>query len=162
MATYTPDQYQRKMRAMAKELTKAARKSAHDAAMFMVRTAKGMAPIKSGALREGIRSDPVTGSEYEVSCTVPDEFPYPFWVNRTAPYRTLHFGAKGGWIPAHKSFSGRSVRVFPPNSNIVYGDGSHRNTGTPRFWYLATLRTYDLFGRITRLNVQKALRVRVI
>lgn len=142
MATYTIDQYQRKMRGMAKQLQKAAKKSARDAAQFMANTARGMAPIKSGELRQGIVAKPIKDAEYEVSSTVPKDFPYNLWINQTAPYRTIH-----PWWNARQS--------------TVYGDGSHINTGTPRFWHLATLRTYNLFGKIARKNIQKALRVTI-
>lgn len=142
MATYTIDQYQKKMRNMAKNLRKAAKKSSNAAAQFMVATARGMAPAKTGNLRRGIQAKPIKGTEWQVMSTVPKAFPYQFWVNQTAPHRT-----KLMWWN----------RYAP----TVYGDGSHNITGTPRFWHFATLRTVNLFGRVTRKNVQKVLKVRV-
>jgi len=142
MGTYTLDAYQKKMRGMARQLRNAAKKSSRDAAQFMSRTAKGMAGYKKGGLRDGIISKPIKGAEYQVSSSVPGNFPYNLWVNQTAPYRTIHpWWSKAG---------------------AVYGDGTHRNTGTARFWHLATLRTQKLFGSVTRKNVQKILRVRLI
>lgn len=161
MGTYTVDQYQRKWRMVAKQLKKAAEKSTRDAALFMRNTARGMAPIGVGKLRQGINANPKTNQEWEVSSIVPGNFPYNMWVNQQAPYRTLHFKQKGGWIPPSRSKTGGWVRAFPPNTNVLYGDGSHINTGSPRFWHLATIRTVDVFGKLARKNVQKALQVRL-
>lgn len=143
MATYTLDQYQRVWRKRAVELRKAAKKSSRDAASFMVATAKGMSPLKTGALRTGIISKPIKDAEYEVSSSVAKEFPYNLWVNQTAPFRTIN-------------------AVWNGRNPTVYGDGTHRITGTPRFWHFATLRTYALFSRITRKNIQNVLKVRII
>lgn len=143
MATYTPDAYQKLWRRRAVQLKKAAKKSSRDAAMFMTRTARGMAPSKSGNLRLGI-SEPISigNNAYEVMSTVPGDFPYNLWVNQNAPYRSIEMKWNG----------------FHPT---VYGDGTHRQTGTARYWHFATLRTYNLFGKITRKNIQNVLKVRV-
>ncbi len=143
MPTYTPDQYQKRMRNLAKNLRKAAKKSTNAAAQFMVATARSMAPAKTGNLRRGIIAKPIKGAEFQVSSSVPKGFPYHFWVNQTAPLRTIH-----PWWNRYAS--------------TVYGDGSHNITGTPRYWHFATLRTVNLYPRITRKNIQKLLQVRVI
>ncbi len=143
MPTYTPDQYQKRMRNLAKNLLKAAKKSTNAAAQFMVATARGMAPAKTGNLRRGIQPKSISGAEWQVISTVPKGFPYHFWVNQTAPMRTIH--------PWWNRYAG-----------TVYGDGTHNITGSPRYWHLATLRTFGVFGRITRKNIQKVLKVRVI
>jgi len=148
MATYNLDQYQKVWRMRAKKLKQAANKSVFRAAMFMESTAKGMSPKKSGDLREGIHREKIKSNVYEVSSSVPGDFPYQFWVNQTAPFRTLHF-PKGGW----NNKSGDWIRYFKPGTVAVYGDGSHRITGTPRFWHLATLRTSKLFVDIAKKNI---------
>ena len=161
MATYTLDQYQRKMRGMAKEIKRAARTSTQAAARFMETTAKGMAPFNRGNLREGIHAIPIKDAEWEVSSVVPDEFPYHFWVN-ASPIRSIPFGAKGGWIPPSKSRTGRWARAFPPFATVTYGDGSHTNTGSYGYWSNALGQTSRWFGRAAREDIGKALRVRVI
>lgn len=142
MATYTPDQFQRKMRNMAKQLRKAAKKSTNAAAQFMVATARGMAPRKTGNLRRGIRAKAIKGAEFQVSSRVEKDFPYHFWINQSAPLRTIH-----PWWNRYQS--------------TVYGDGTHSITGTPRYWHFATLRTLAVFGKITRKNIQKVLKARL-
>ena len=143
MATYTPDQYQKKMRNIAKNLRKVAKKSSNAASQFMVATARSMAPAKTGNLRRGIIAKPIKGAEFQVTSSVPKAFPYHFWVNQTAPFRTIPM-----WWNRYQA--------------TRYGDGTHTITGTPRYWHFATLRTVNLFGRLTRKNVQKILKVRVI
>ena len=142
MATFTIDQYQKRMRNLAKNLRKAAKKSTNATAQFMVATARGLAPAKTGNLRRGIQAKPIKGAEWQVSSSVPKGFPYHFWVNQTAPLRTIH-----PWWNRYQA--------------TRYGDGTHNITGSPRYWHFATLRTVNLFGRITRKNIQKVLKVRV-
>lgn len=143
MATYTLDQYQKKWRVMAAQLKKAGAKSTQAAAMFMRNTARGMAPMKSGDLRNGINAVPKENQIWEVSSSVPKGFPYHLWVNGSAPYNIIH-----PWW-AH----GNGVR---------YGDGSHINTGSYRYWSNALGQTTKVFGNISRQNVRNVLRGRII
>lgn len=143
MATYTIDQYQRKMRNLAKNIRKAAKTSTNATAQFMVTTARGLAPAKTGALRRNIIAKSIKGAEFQVTSIVPKTFPYHFWINQTAPMRTIH-----PWWNRYQP--------------TAYGDGTHTITGSPRYWHFATLRTIKLFGRITRKNIQKTLKVRLI
>lgn len=129
MATYKISDAQKVWRKRAKELKNAAEKSARDAAMFMRNTARGMAPHKTGDLMKGINARPIENGQWEVTSTVNKDFPYQLWVNQTAPFRTVKM-------------------VWNNRLPVVYGDGSHTNTGTPRYFYLATLRTQKLFGKV--------------
>jgi len=142
MATYTMDGYQKKMRMMASQLRRASRNSTTNAAMFMLRTAQGMAPFKTGDLRAGIKARHIKDSEWEVSSSVPKAFPYNLWVNQNAPYRTIK-------------------AVWNARQPTVYGDGTHTVTGTPRYWHFATIRTVAIFGSIVRKNIGKMLKVRI-
>ncbi len=143
MGTFTIDQYQRKMRNLAKNIRKAAKKSTNAAAQFMVATARGLAPAKTGDLRRGIQAKLIKGAEFQVTSTVSQGFPHHLWINQNAPFRTIH-----PWWNRYQS--------------TVYGDGTHNITGSPRYWHFATLRTVSLFGRLSRKNIQKVLKVRVI
>lgn len=142
MATYTPDQYQKVWRSRATRLRKSGNNTARDAAMYMEASAKGMAPIKSGDLRAGITSKKLKSGQYEVSSKVPGNFPYNFWINQTAPFRTIR-------------------AVWNNSSPTVYGDGSHINTGTPRFWHFATIRTRDMFKRLAVKNTRKVFKTTI-
>ena len=162
MGTYNLDQYQKVWRARAKELKRAAKKTTSTSAMFMRNTARGFAPIKTTKLRQGINARPSTSggnsNAWEVSSIVPGAFPYNLWVNKSAGYKTLTFKSKGGWIPPSKSTTGNWVRVFAPNTSVVYGDGSHINTGTPGYWTQAKIQTSRFFGNLARKNVRNVFR----
>ena len=146
MGTYTLNNYQAVWKQRAAELRKAARKSTQTAAMFMRKTARGMAPRKTGKLMKGIRADPKGDAIWEVSSSVEKDFPYNLWVNRTPPYSRIH--------PWWNDFQ-----------STTYGDGhSHINTGVPGYWNLAKGQTIRFFGRIARENVRKIfkdLKVRI-
>ncbi len=145
MPTFTLSQYQREWRNRASRLRKVAKKSTNAAAQFMVATARGMAPSKTGALRKGIVAKPIKDAEWEVSSSVQKSFPYNLWVNQSAPFRRIH--------PWWNEFRA-----------TTYGDGTHRITGSPRFWHFSTLRTQKLFGRVARKNFQsifKGLKVSI-
>jgi len=145
MATYTLDQYQKVWRARARELKRASNRSASTAAMFMRNTARGFAPMKSGRLRQGIIATPLKDQEWQVSSGVSFSFPYHLWVNKTPPYKS----PKMWWNGFHPT---------------VYGDGTHRITGTPGYWTQAKIQTTRFFGNIARENVRKVfsgLNVRV-
>ena len=142
MATYTISQYQRVWRKRASAIRKSGERTSNDAAMFMKATATGMAPSKTGKLRRGITKRKQKEGSYIVSSVVPGDFPYNLWVNQMAPFRTI----KSVW-------NGRQP--------TVYGDGSHRITGTPRFWHFATLRTRNMFPKLAKKNFDNALRLSV-
>lgn len=158
MGTYTPDQYQKLWKARAKAIVKAGNKASASAAHYMEASARAHAPQKTGALRAGIhaRKD---GKSWRVTSTVPGGFKYNFWIDQRAPYRTLHMWWNHG---TGVRFAGRkglvtSVRGAP----TVYGDGSHRTTGTPGFFRYAARRTSERFKKVAVQEVRKALRVTI-
>jgi len=143
MAKYTPDQYQLRLRRLARDIKRGGSRTAEASAKYMESTAKGVAPRKKGDLREGIVARPKgKGARWEVTSSVKGPFPYQFWVNNQAPYRTLGM-------------------VWNQRRGTVYGDGSHTVTGTPGYWSYAFRRTALFAKRVGRKNMQKALRVRI-
>ena len=138
MATYTLQQAPKVWKNRVKTLQVKNARDARAAARYLRMTAISLAPRKTGALIQGILWKKLGDTEYEVASSVPGPFPYNLWVNQTAPFRTIH-----PWW-AH-------------GQSVVYGDGSHRNTGTPRYWYLATIRTWSMFAIKTREGVREAL-----
>jgi hypothetical protein len=98
-----------------------------------------MSPNKSGALRRGILREKIESGQYQVSSSVPGPFPYQMWINQTAPFRSVKV-------------------VWNGRKPTVYGDGSHVNTGTPRFWHFATLRTREMFAKLGLKNTRKVFR----
>lgn len=124
-------------------------KTASEAATFMQRTARLLAPRDSGEVRRGIKkTGPHGRGKYRVVSDVPGSFKQNLWANQTAPFRTLHFRGTG---------SGMAART----EDVVYGDGTHRITGTPRFWHFATVRTRAKFVSLARANLKSALRVTI-
>lgn len=142
MATYTMDSYQKVWAQRAKAIKRNANKSAFQAARYMMAQAQSMTPRKTGATRAGIRKRKSGNAKYMVTSTVPGPFKQNMWANQTAPFRTIHPWWNNG-------------------KPTVYGDGSHRITGKPRFFHFATLRTKEKFPKITRANNLKALQVTI-
>ena len=142
MAVYkTPHQLGLAMKAKAESLRKMAVKSSHDAAVYMIRQARSRAPVHTGETIRGIRKRK-KGKGYIVVSRVGGSFKHNLWANQTKPFRTVNM----------RWGQGRGV---------VYGDGSHRTTGTPRFFHIATNMTKRKFHELVRTNTGKALRVRV-
>lgn len=139
MATYTLDQYQKLWRQRAAKLRRKSEVTARDAALHMEAAAKGMAPEKTGALRAGITHEKIKPGQYEVSSSVPGGFPYQFWINQTAPFRSLKM-------------------IWNSRQPTVYGDGTHFNTGTPRYWHFATLRTKEMFAKTALKNTRSVFK----
>jgi len=87
--------------------------------------AKALAPTNTGRLKQGIHSR-VFKNKGEVLSSVPGPFPYHFWVNKTKPFRVLHFRKKN--------------RFFATPQDVIYGNTaiskSHNNikwTGMPGY-----------------------------
>ena len=89
----------------------------------------------------------------ELISSVPGQFKYNFWVNQTGEYRTLNF-PKGGWSKKN----GRWVRYFKPGSSVTYGDGSHKNTGTPGYFDLTVQKLEKESGKVFVKHISKVLR----
>jgi hypothetical protein len=128
-------------RQRAKELKRQGIKTTRDVADYLIRSAKGMAPRKTGATRQGLRVKP-RAKGHVAESWVPGRFKQNLWANQTAPFRTIH-----PWWN-----QGKATR---------YGDGSHKTTGQPQFFHLATLRARTYNSKIARQNTQKALRVSI-
>ena len=146
MTTYrTVEEAQAAYRAKGRELRKTCPKTSLQAAVYMIAQAQALAPRHTGETQSGIRKRKV-GQNYIVESRVNPKgktgFMQNFWANQTAPYRTIH----PRW-------------ARPKGSPVVYGDGSHHISGTPRFFHLATLRTRAKYVQLARANTQKALRV---
>ena len=152
MAVYrSVEAYKQSLNKRAQAVQKAGIKSASQAASRMVLEAKRLAPVYSGATIRGIKKRPKKEG-YVVTSTVPGAFKQNLFANQTAPYRTLHFGPRGGG------------RVYGPNQTVVYGGAAmSRNgnqirwSGTPRFFHLATLRTRKYYRQVAVQNNRRAL-----
>lgn len=160
MGTYTPDQYQQEWRRRAVELKRQGLKTTQQVAQFLIRSAKGMAPKKTGATRAGLRVRPKKDGHIAESY-VPGEFKQNMFANQTAPYRTVDY-PRGAWLPPNKSYTGKWLMIAPPGTKAVYGQSPNwKWTGTPRFFHLATVRASQYNSKIARRNTQKALRVNI-
>jgi len=146
MAIYrTPAEMQRALSKKADALRKTVIRTPSKAATFLQATAIKLAGVKSGETIRGIKKTKGKKGYIVVSRVSPKGtkgFRQNLWMNRTAPHRSI------------------SVRwAKPKGKKIVYGDGSHMITGTPRFFHIATLRAWDKFKELARMNTRKALRV---
>jgi len=138
-------QYQKLMSKRADALRRAGIKTGSAAATFMQSTAIKLAPSSSGETVRGIRKTRRGRKYFVTSKVIPKgrrRFMQNMWANRTVPHRSVlvRWGA------------GRKV---------VYGDGSHNTTGTPRFFHFATLRSRKKFRDLGRRNTRAAMRVTI-
>jgi len=138
-------QYQRLMSKRVDALRRTSLKTGSQTASFMQATAIKLAPSSSGETVRGIRKTR-RGKKYFVTSKVSPKgnrrFRQNMWTNLTFPHR--------------------SVRVrWGKGRPIVYGDGSHSISGTPRWFHFATLRTRKRFQSLGRKNTREALRVTI-
>jgi len=136
---------QRAFSRKADELRKDKTRTPSKTATFLQATAIKLAGVSSGETIRGIKKNKIK-SGYQVVSRVSAKgnkgFRQNLWMNQTAPHRTI--------IPR-----------WSKGKKIVYGDGSHRITGTPRFFHLATLRARTKMMNIAKLNTKKSLRAGV-
>jgi|TARA_Y100000310_G_scaffold103241_1_gene101522 hypothetical protein len=126
----------------AKKMRQAGIDSSGKASKLMIAEAKRLAPRKTGRLIKGIRRRKKKQG-WEVESWVSGSFKYNFWINQQAPYRTVNMR----W------------NEFKPT---VYGDGTHRSTGTPRFFHFATLKARKDYLKLSKINTRKALKVGLV
>jgi hypothetical protein len=115
------------------------------AAKFLKLKAKQLAPRKTGETIRGIRAR--KGGNEKTSWRVESvvtpkgnqSFMQNFWANRTPPHHE----------PRMRWNQGRPT---------VYGDGSHRNTGVPRFFDVAGNLTQKRYFDLTVTRVHKILK----
>ena len=148
MAIYrTPAEMQRAYAKKANALRRVAIKTPSKTATFLQATAIKLAGVKTGETIRGIKKTKGKKGYQVVSRVSPKGtkgFRQNLWMNRTAPHRSV------------------AVRwAKPKGKKIVYGDGSHMITGTPRFFHIATLRAWGKFKNLARMNTRKALRTGV-
>lgn len=138
MATFTSvQQYRQHNNRRIKKLKASSMKTALEAATFMVARTKQLAPVHSGETRRNVRKRR-NKNGYLISNYVQGSFKQNLWANRTAPYRSVRMYWNGG-------------------RPTVYGDGSHRITGTPRFFHFATLHTRKKLQQLAKRNIRKVL-----
>ena len=147
MATFrSVKEYQAVMAKRAKRLRKESIKTASKTASLMQAEAIRLAPRKTGETIRGITKKKKKEANYIVMSDVTPKgqsrFKQNLWANQTAPHRSVRMWWGGG-------------------RKVIYGDGSHRTTGTPRFFHFATLRTKPKFSKLARKNIRNALRVKV-
>lgn len=154
MATFNSiTKYRKVWKNRIKELRKQKNLSEKDASEFMVKTARSLAPRKTGATIKGIRMRKGKNS-WTVESWVPGLFKQNLFANQTAPYRTLHFEKPNRFYTSPQTVVYGSGAVSPSGNSIMW-------TGLPRFFHFATLRTREKFKDIVKKNTNKALRVSI-
>jgi len=143
MATYTEKTAPRVWKKREKNVNKNADISSRAAAIEMRKTAKRLAPRRTGETVRGIRFKKKKDKRYEVTSKVipkgRSRFMQNFWANQSEP-----------WLAARMFWN--------ENQPTIYSDGSHRTTGTPGFFNAATAITRQKFIKISRRNNLRALR----
>lgn len=130
--------FRERMRLRSKRMLNAKIKSLDEASSFMAVNAKRLAPNKSGETISGIRKIKRSNDRYSVESTVPGSFKQNLWANQRAPYR-------------------RPKMWWNRRQPTLYGDGSHRITGTPRFFDRAAQLTQKKIKGIFVRNTKSAL-----
>jgi len=145
MATFTSiKEYRKTLAARERAIRKGTDRSKRQTAKLIVTTAKKLAPYKTGETIRGIRARKRKDTMIVESVVSPKGttgFMQNMWSNRTAPHRSVKM-----WWNGYKK--------------TVYGDGSHRTTGTPRWFHFAVLRSRPKFFKYTVANHRRALRVK--
>lgn len=147
--------FKQRMSIRAKNVVKYARDANNSSARYMLLTAKRLAPRHTGETIRGITKKEVKKG-FEVVSKVNGPFLQNFFANQIAPYRTLNFKAKGG-----KFYYASNQKVVYGGTALTWTDKQITWTGTARFWHFALLKTQDIFGKLHRSNLKKALRVNV-
>lgn len=134
--------YRAHLRKQIKGIKKAGVKTGLQAANLLIKIAKFLAPRKTGATIRGIRKRK-SREGWTVESWVSGRFKQNLWVNQTSPF-------------------GAPLMVWNNRKPTIYGDGTHRTTGTPRFFHLATMRTRKKYIKLARANTLKALRAKLV
>lgn len=147
MASYINlQQYRRVWQRRANEVVKAGDRSSLGASIFMMNTAKRLAPRLTGETIKGISKHKLKSGRYIVQSKVSpkgsSQFRQNLWANRSSPWAAPRM-------------------VWNQKRPTRYGDGSHRISGTPRFFHFAAEKTRRRFNRLAKVEVKKALRVTV-
>lgn len=149
------DKYRAGMNARIKKVKEASILTHREAASLMAVQAKKLAPRKGGALLAGIRVRHGK-TKSTVSSTVDKNFPYHFWVNRTAPYITLTW-PKGAFTKR----GGKSLSIAP-GTTARYGETPNWNwTGTKGYFDLARDHVVKKYNLIAKKHLNNVWRVRV-
>lgn len=127
-----------------RNISRGKEKTVKEVARVGKRIAQGLAPRRTGALVRGIRSKsyPKTGRAEIISLNPSREnprkrgFPYNKWVNRDPSVRSIMLAGR----------------------ERIYGDGDMNITGTPEFMNLTYDALKEIFPRLTRNMVSKAVR----
>ena len=108
----------------------------------MNKKARQFAPRKTGETMRGIRRKKIKTNTYSVQSYVRPKgssgFMQNFWANRTPPHH-------------------RPSMSWNRNRPTVYGDGSHRTTGIPMFFSVATKLTQSRFKKLSVNETRKIL-----
>lgn len=138
MGTYQLKDYAR--RVFPKRIKKLGKmNSTVRAGNFMIRNAIALAARKTGATINGIRGRPDGKNRFLVTSFVHGFFKQNLWANQTPPF----LDPKMFWNQ---------------NKPTVYGDGSHRTTGTPGFFNVAGVRTRKKFKDVSVKEFRKIMR----
>ena len=148
MAVYSLKQYRKVLNKRIKAIERNAILTEKQAAKLMVNRSRQLAPRHTGETIRGIRRRKIKakdGSAYQVESRVQGKgvsgFRQNMWTNRTQPHH-------------------RPRMWWNNNRPTIYGDGSHRTTGTPGWWNIATNIVVVKFPKMAITNTRKALRVK--
>lgn len=111
-------------------------------AKFMLREAIKRAPRRTGETIKGLQAKKVRDNEWQVVSSVRPKgttgFRQNMWTNRSPPYD-------------------RPRMYWNKNRMTMYGDGSHRITGTPGWFTISALLTARRFPKFTQGEVRRVI-----
>lgn len=125
----------------SKAIQKSGIKTQNDAANLMMVNAKRLAPHDTGELIQGIQKRS-TKNGVRVISTVPGSFKQNLWTNQKAPFR-------------------RPRMYWNDYEPTVYGDGTHQNTGTPRWFDRAAQIVQKKYPSFAVRNTKDALKTAI-
>ena len=153
MAKYSLLEAPRVYRARAREILAQKSKTEVTAARYLEAKVRSRIPFNQGDLfRTLVRNK----NHVKVGGT--DGFPYVHWINQTKGFgmRTLKY-PRGAWIPAHKSRTGKAMRILPPGSIAVYGQTPNwRWSGQAGFFDKSVADTKAKLPEFTRKFIKDA------
>lgn len=152
-------QFNRRNNQLARRSVKGAGNSTKQAARFLRRNARMLAPRKTGKLINSILLRKTKkGHTVLVTAKSNKGFPYPKWVNQDAGFVNLNYPNGANFT----SESGHHIFISP-GERLTYGSSpaDWNWTGRPRFFRTAIQRTRKRFKFIAQREMNKALKVNI-
>ena len=135
---------------ITKEIIVGYKQSIKEIAIEGKKFAQMLASMKSGKLRRGIGYR-VFGTKAELFSVVNSSMPYNFWVNKTEPFRILHFRKRNPYFAVPQEV-GYGMHLIGPSGNPIQW------TGTAGFFDIARDRMDAMIEYNLNPKIEKALR----